>query len=127
MRTFVLGGDGDRNRRCIRSRENSAATFASSARVLPAFRSLMTLSRPGQKVIVLDDGAIGRGMTARTTAHLVNALDDRYYDLEKCHGEEARGWRRKATARRSIGSRGSWRTKDRLRFRAGRRLSLRAA
>lgn len=46
------------------------------------------LSRMGQSVIVLDDGAIGRGMTGRTTAHIVNALDDRYYDLEKYHGEE---------------------------------------
>src|SRR4026207_296043 len=46
------------------------------------------LSHHGQKVIVLDGGEIGRGMTARTTAHLVNALDDRYYDLEKYHGEE---------------------------------------
>jgi glycine/D-amino acid oxidase-like deaminating enzyme/nitrite reductase/ring-hydroxylating ferredoxin subunit len=46
------------------------------------------LSRTGQKVIVLDDGPIGRGMTGRTTAHLVNALDDRYYDLEKFHGED---------------------------------------
>jgi glycine/D-amino acid oxidase-like deaminating enzyme/nitrite reductase/ring-hydroxylating ferredoxin subunit len=27
-------------------------------------------------------------MTGRTTAHLVNALDDRYYDLEKYHGED---------------------------------------
>jgi hypothetical protein len=31
---------------------------------------------------------IGRGMTARTTAHVVSALDDRYYELEKVHGEE---------------------------------------
>ena len=46
------------------------------------------LSRTGQKVIVLDDGAVGRGMTGRTTAHIVNALDDRYYDLEKYHGED---------------------------------------
>jgi len=46
------------------------------------------LSHSGQRVIVLDDGEIGRGMTARTTAHLVHALDDRYYDLEKYHGEE---------------------------------------
>ena len=46
------------------------------------------LSRTGQKVIVLDDGAIGRGMTGRSTAHLVNALDDRYYDIEKYHGED---------------------------------------
>lgn len=46
------------------------------------------LSHAGHKVIVLDDGAIGRGMTARTTAHLVTALDDRYYNLEKYHGED---------------------------------------
>src|SRR5438105_529896 len=47
-----------------------------------------TLARAGSGVVVLDDGAIGRGMTGRTTAHLVNALDDRYYDLEKYHGED---------------------------------------
>src|SRR5256714_6589490 len=46
------------------------------------------MGRTGQQVIVIDDGAIGRGMTGRTTAHLVNALDDRYYDLEKYHGED---------------------------------------
>src|SRR4051812_27272940 len=46
------------------------------------------LARRGNQVIVLDDGLVGRGMTARTTAHLVNALDDRYYDLEKYFGED---------------------------------------
>ena len=47
-----------------------------------------TLARAGRKIAVLDDGFIGRGMTARTTAHIVNALDDRYYDLEKYFGED---------------------------------------
>ena len=47
-----------------------------------------TLVKGGKSVVVLDDGLIGRGMTGRTTAHLVNALDDRYYDIEKYHGEE---------------------------------------
>jgi glycine/D-amino acid oxidase-like deaminating enzyme/nitrite reductase/ring-hydroxylating ferredoxin subunit len=37
---------------------------------------------------VLDDGPIGGGMTGRTTAHLVTALDDRYFELEKLHGEK---------------------------------------
>jgi glycine/D-amino acid oxidase-like deaminating enzyme/nitrite reductase/ring-hydroxylating ferredoxin subunit len=46
------------------------------------------LSREGKKVVVLDDGAVGSGMTSRTTAHLVNALDDRFYDIENFHGEE---------------------------------------
>src|SRR5438045_1610661 len=46
------------------------------------------LARAGIEVIVLDDGPIGGGMTARTTAHLTNALDDRFYELERLFGEE---------------------------------------
>src|SRR5207302_7479288 len=45
------------------------------------------LTREGKSVVVLDDGAIGGGMTARTTAHLTNALDDRFYELERLFGE----------------------------------------
>ena len=43
----------------------------------------------GRSVVVLDDGAIASGETHHTTAHLSNALDDRYYELERMHG--ARG------------------------------------
>ena len=46
------------------------------------------LTKEGKSVIVLDDGAIAGGETSRTTAHLTNALDDRYFDLEKYHGVE---------------------------------------
>src|SRR5438128_2716133 len=46
------------------------------------------LAREGKSVIVLDDGRIGGGMTERTTAHLVNALDDRFFELERLHGEK---------------------------------------
>src|SRR5437660_1003086 len=46
------------------------------------------LGLEGKAVIVLDDGPIGGGMTARTTAHLTNALDDRFYELERLFGEE---------------------------------------
>jgi glycine/D-amino acid oxidase-like deaminating enzyme/nitrite reductase/ring-hydroxylating ferredoxin subunit len=46
------------------------------------------LTREGKRVVVLDDGPIGGSMTGRTTAHLVNALDDRYYELERLHGED---------------------------------------
>ena len=44
------------------------------------------LARAGKKVAVLDDGPIGGGETGRTTAHIVTALDDRYYELERLHG-----------------------------------------
>src|SRR5690349_9409123 len=46
------------------------------------------LSREGKKVVVLEDGQIGGGETASTTAHLSTALDDRYYEAESLHGEE---------------------------------------
>ncbi len=46
------------------------------------------LAQEGRSVVVLDDGRIGGGMTGRTTAHLTNAFDDRYIDVEKMHGEE---------------------------------------
>jgi glycine/D-amino acid oxidase-like deaminating enzyme/nitrite reductase/ring-hydroxylating ferredoxin subunit len=45
------------------------------------------LAREGKSVVVIDDGPVAGGETARTTAHLVNALDDRYYELERLHGE----------------------------------------
>ena len=47
------------------------------------------LGREGRSVAVLDDGSIGGGMTGRTTAHLTNAYDDRYVEIEKVHGAEA--------------------------------------
>src|SRR5690349_23650107 len=46
-----------------------------------------TLARAGRRVVVLDDGPIGGGETGRTTAHLSDAFDDRYYEVERVHGE----------------------------------------
>lgn len=46
------------------------------------------LVREGKSVVVLDDGRIGGGMTERTTAHLTNVLDDRFFELERLHGEK---------------------------------------
>jgi glycine/D-amino acid oxidase-like deaminating enzyme/nitrite reductase/ring-hydroxylating ferredoxin subunit len=47
------------------------------------------LARAGQSVAVLDAGPVGGGMTARTTAHLSAALDDRYENLISLRGLEA--------------------------------------
>lgn len=46
------------------------------------------LLREGRSVCVLEDFELGGGQTGRTTAHLVTALDDRYFKLEEYHGEE---------------------------------------
>src|SRR4051812_40352701 len=49
------------------------------------------LTRDGRNVVLVDDGPVGGGMTGRTTAHLVNALDDRYYEFENMLGAEFSG------------------------------------
>src|SRR6185436_12632081 len=46
------------------------------------------LSLEGRRVAVLEDGVIGSGETGRTTAHLVSAMDDRFFRLEQLHGED---------------------------------------
>jgi len=46
------------------------------------------LLKEGRTVVVLDDGPIGGGQTERTTAHLSNAIDDRYQQIEDLHGRE---------------------------------------
>src|SRR3954447_3756357 len=45
------------------------------------------LMKEGRSVIVLDDGPIAGGETGRTTAHLSFALDDRFTELERLHGQ----------------------------------------
>ncbi|HTO03304.1 MAG TPA: FAD-dependent oxidoreductase [Opitutus sp.] len=44
------------------------------------------LSRAGRSVVVLESGPIASGETERTTAHLANAMDDRFVELERIHG-----------------------------------------
>jgi glycine/D-amino acid oxidase-like deaminating enzyme/nitrite reductase/ring-hydroxylating ferredoxin subunit len=46
------------------------------------------LTRAGKAVVVIDDGPIGGGETGRTTAHISNALDDRYFRLAKLFGDD---------------------------------------
>ena len=46
------------------------------------------LARSGKRVVVVDRDQIASGETGRTTAHLANALDDRYVALEKAVGRD---------------------------------------
>lgn len=46
------------------------------------------LLEQGKQVVILDRDGPAAGMSARTTAHLSNALDDRYYQLERWHGAQ---------------------------------------
>src|SRR5512140_2388182 len=46
------------------------------------------LTRAGRSVVVIDSGFLGGGQTARTSAHLTYANDDRYFELERIFGVE---------------------------------------
>lgn len=46
------------------------------------------LAKEGKRVIVLESKSIGGGETSRTTAHLSNALDERFDNLVKHFGKE---------------------------------------
>jgi glycine/D-amino acid oxidase-like deaminating enzyme/nitrite reductase/ring-hydroxylating ferredoxin subunit len=46
------------------------------------------LAKKGKRVMVIEHASIGSGMTSATTAHLSNALDDRYYEIERLHGAQ---------------------------------------
>jgi glycine/D-amino acid oxidase-like deaminating enzyme/nitrite reductase/ring-hydroxylating ferredoxin subunit len=47
------------------------------------------LMQAGRRVVVIDDGAVGSGMSQMSTGHLVSLLDDRFFELESLHGEKA--------------------------------------
>ncbi len=68
--------------------ENVSAQVCIVGAGIAGMTTAYLLARAGKSVVVLDDGPIGGGMTGRTTAHLVTALDDRYFELERLHGEQ---------------------------------------
>jgi glycine/D-amino acid oxidase-like deaminating enzyme/nitrite reductase/ring-hydroxylating ferredoxin subunit len=45
------------------------------------------LAKCGKSVVVLERSTIAADASGRTTAHLSNAIDDRYVELERVHGE----------------------------------------
>ncbi len=45
------------------------------------------LTQAGKSVVILDDGLLASGMTQVTSAHLSDAIDDRFTAIEKWHGE----------------------------------------
>ncbi|MFI5172869.1 MAG: FAD-dependent oxidoreductase, partial [Chitinophagales bacterium] len=50
--------------------------------------SAYLLLKEGKKVIVVDSSQVAGGESGRTTAHITSVIDDRYYIIEKLHGEK---------------------------------------
>src|ERR687886_1225035 len=67
--------------------ENTHAEVCIVGAGIAGMTTAYLLAREGKRVVVLDDGPVAGGETCRTTAHLVTALDDRYFELERLFGE----------------------------------------
>lgn len=68
--------------------ENTHADVCVIGAGIAGMSTAYMLTRQGKSVVVLDDGPIGGGQTARTTAHLSNVLSYPYHELEQIHGKE---------------------------------------
>ena len=71
-----------------RLRENIRTDVCIVGAGIAGLSTAYLVGREGRSVVVLDDGLIGGGMTGRTTAHLSNAYNDRYVEIERLHGAE---------------------------------------
>lgn len=69
-------------------RKNTEADVCVVGAGIAGLTTAYLLTQAGKSVVVLDDGPLAGGMTQVTTAHLANAIDDRYYEIERVHGEE---------------------------------------
>lgn len=68
--------------------QNAAADVCVVGAGIAGLSTAYHLARTGRSVVVLDDGPIGDGMTAMTTAHLTHVIDDRYFQVARLHGQE---------------------------------------
>jgi len=73
--------------RCSALKGNARADVCIVGAGIAGMTAAYLLGKAGQRVVVLEDGGIASGETGRTTAHLSNALDDRYFEIERLHGE----------------------------------------
>lgn len=86
-RTISLWRATEEELRASAMRTDARADVCIIGAGLAGLTTAYLLGREGRSVIVLDDGPIGGGNTERTTAHLTNALDDRYFQIERLHTE----------------------------------------
>src|SRR6184192_2338164 len=84
----VWGGDSRNAPRYSSLQADASADVCVIGAGIAGLSTAYMLAREGKSVIVVDDGPVGGGETGRTTAHLSNALDDRYYELERLHGSD---------------------------------------
>lgn len=73
--------------RCHKLTESVHADICVVGSGIAGLTTAYLLTQAGKSVVVLDDGPLVSGMTQCTSAHLSSAIDDRFTEIEKWHGE----------------------------------------
>ena len=73
--------------RCQRLSSNVEADVCIVGAGIAGLTTAYLLAQSGKSVVVLDDGPVASGMTQVTSAHLSDAIDDRFTRIERWHGE----------------------------------------
>jgi NADPH-dependent 2,4-dienoyl-CoA reductase/sulfur reductase-like enzyme len=68
--------------------ENTRADVCIVGAGIAGLTTAYLLTQARKSVVILDDGLLAGAVTENTTAHLSNALDDRYFAIERLHGAE---------------------------------------
>jgi glycine/D-amino acid oxidase-like deaminating enzyme/nitrite reductase/ring-hydroxylating ferredoxin subunit len=74
---------------CSSLQDNREADVCVVGAGIAGLSTAYLLLKEGKSVLVVSEHAPGDGQTGRTSAHLVSAIDDRFYDLIDRHGEDA--------------------------------------
>jgi glycine/D-amino acid oxidase-like deaminating enzyme/nitrite reductase/ring-hydroxylating ferredoxin subunit len=88
-RTRSIWMDTEVAREAVRLERDIEADVAIVGSGIAGLSTAFELSERGQKIVILDRGAIATGMTARTTAHLTSIVDDGFDTLINVRGEDA--------------------------------------
>lgn len=75
------------NSRFSRLRKNIQVDVCVIGGGIAGLTTAYLLAKEGKSVCVLESNEIGSGQSGRTTAHFMTALDDRYFEIQKVHGD----------------------------------------
>lgn len=80
--------DKEKMPECVQLKEDFTTDVCIIGGGIAGLTTAYLLMKEGKRVCVLESSELASGQSGKTTAHFVNALDDRFFNLETLHGED---------------------------------------
>lgn len=80
--------DKEKMPKCVQLKEDFTTDVCIIGGGIAGLTTAYLLMKEGKRVCVLESSELASGQSGKTTAHFVNALDDRFFNLETLHGED---------------------------------------